>query len=257
MSDVLAGALCVLVAMSAASSMRTRLGWQAGAAVVAAYLSGAVSGTLAPLAAAFSFAFAGGLVSLRSGCAASILPASMQTMLVTIACVAWLLPDASHLSGALAALGGLALTRARSVAVGRCLLSAAASGNGRRLRGARVCSGRGAGSSGCGRGRRDARAHRRASVARLGRRRAGSRWPRRAPERMVRSSWRPSRLRSRARNPRPSRRSRAKPRKNHKAGAIRAGLLIAAACTQRSPHQRSRFHNAPSTKPTAAAISKP
>ncbi|KND58357.1 hypothetical protein BSCH_00013 [Candidatus Paraburkholderia schumanniana] len=119
MSDVLAGALCVLAAMSAASSMRTRLGWQAGAAVVAACLSGAVSGTLAPLAAAFSFAVAAGLVSLRSGCAASILPASMQTMLVTIAFVAWLLPDAPHLSGAL---GGLALTRGRhpSRSVGAC-----------------------------------------------------------------------------------------------------------------------------------------
>jgi hypothetical protein len=105
MSDLLAGALCVLAAMSAGPRLRSRALLLVGAAgVVACAADGgapAVVGGLLALVASF--------VASRSGRVGSTLPASMQASLVTVAFVAWLMPDAFRLNGASAVLAGGAI----------------------------------------------------------------------------------------------------------------------------------------------------
>ena len=117
-ADALTGALCVLAAMSAGSSMRIgakRLPWIAGAVVVAACgMSGAAAAVALVLAAVAGFA------GFRFG--RSEPNGSSQALFATIAFVAWLLPDAPGLSGACAVLAGgacAALVRRMSVRVNR------------------------------------------------------------------------------------------------------------------------------------------
>lgn len=105
MSDVLAGALCVLAAMSAAPLLRSRMLLPVGAAVVAL---GVANGG-APAAIGGLLAIVAGFVAARSGRVGSTLPASLQALLVTVAFVAWLVPDALRLNGASAVLAGGAL----------------------------------------------------------------------------------------------------------------------------------------------------
>ncbi|SAK61343.1 hypothetical protein [Caballeronia ptereochthonis] len=119
MSDALAGALCVLATMSAGPLPRSRMSWLAGAAVVVACLVNGGPSAIAPIVAAFVLAALAGLVSFRSGRVAFILPASTQASLVTLAFVAWLLPDALRLNGALAVLTGGAITALGCLALQR------------------------------------------------------------------------------------------------------------------------------------------
>ncbi|SAL71236.1 hypothetical protein AWB71_04335 [Caballeronia peredens] len=101
MSDVLAGALCVFAALSAGSPTRARAAWQAGAGVVAACFIGGAS-----VAAALLLAACAAFLFFRPARPAPSVPASMQSLLVTLAFIAWLLPDALRSNGAVAALAG-------------------------------------------------------------------------------------------------------------------------------------------------------
>ncbi|SPB14914.1 hypothetical protein NOV72_02145 [Caballeronia novacaledonica] len=106
MSDALAGALCVLAALSAGSSMRSgavrsRALAAAGAVVVVAACASGGAAALAPMAAALLLATVAGLAGYRLDRNAP--GASTQALLATIAFVAWMLPD---LNGAYAVLAG-------------------------------------------------------------------------------------------------------------------------------------------------------
>ncbi|BAN24914.1 hypothetical protein [Caballeronia insecticola] len=101
MPDALAGALCVFAALSAGAPTRTRAVWQAGAAVVAACLLGGAS-----IDAAILLAACAGVLFVRPMRTASGVAASMQSLLVTLAFIAWLLPDALRSNGVLAVFAG-------------------------------------------------------------------------------------------------------------------------------------------------------
>ncbi|WP_321792847.1 hypothetical protein [Caballeronia sp. J97] len=108
MSDFLAGALCVLAALSAGSSMRVGIArsrgmWEAGALLVAACCAGGAQGVVGLVLAAVA-----GCVGYRSGRGGS--GASTQALLATLAFVAWMLPGSGSAyavlaGGAIAALG--------------------------------------------------------------------------------------------------------------------------------------------------------
>lgn len=100
----LSGALCVLASLSAGASLRSgaarwRRLWEIGAVVIVAY--GVSRG---PGVAALLLAIVAGFAGYRLGRPAA--NASTQALLVTIAFVAWLLPDAPGLSGVFAVLAG-------------------------------------------------------------------------------------------------------------------------------------------------------
>jgi len=121
MSDALAGALCVLAALSAGSSMRmgaARLrAWAvAGALIVAAACASGGPAAIAPLAAALLLAAFAGLAGYRFDGGAST--ASTHALLATIAFVAWVLPGLNGTcgvlaGGAIAALGHLIFARTK------------------------------------------------------------------------------------------------------------------------------------------------
>ncbi|WP_250514700.1 hypothetical protein [Caballeronia sp. INDeC2] len=118
MSDALAGALCVLAALSAGSSMRgarSRALGEAGAVLILAAGASGAAAAIAPTAAALLLAAVAGFAGYRSGLSAS--SASMRALLATIAFVAWVLPGANGAQavlagGAIAALGHLIFKRA-------------------------------------------------------------------------------------------------------------------------------------------------
>ncbi|BBU29125.1 hypothetical protein BTHE68_28590 [Burkholderia sp. THE68] len=100
MSDALAGALCVLAALSAGASMRadaarSRGLWAAGAVLIVACGAGGASGAMA-----LSLAVVAGCVGFRFGRGAA--NTSTQALFATIAFAAWVLPSANSAYAVLA-----------------------------------------------------------------------------------------------------------------------------------------------------------
>ncbi|SAK78702.1 hypothetical protein AWB79_04935 [Caballeronia hypogeia] len=126
MSELLAGALCVFVALSAGASLRagairSRVLWEIGAVVIIACgVSGGMR-ALAPGGIALLLVALAGFASYRSGRAASNSPASTQALLATIAVAACLLPQAHGAQSVMLLLAGGALAAAGRLASPRVL----------------------------------------------------------------------------------------------------------------------------------------